>query len=447
MRSEFISNDFQTLNRLATSEASEEVTCQAAIGSSRADFHAKIFPSLVKELGWLVSDQDSGMNTLALLASYDRDTRSWRTSELYLFEDLTPSWDRLPKSGTMRNGKIYAPQMSARPTEESGSGLWRTPAAHDPGVSAGRLRPIDGGELGGMNRHYDKQTGRMAQIGLTQQVQLRETFPTPRANDAEKRGDFDATNPRNGLPAAVKMFPTPRSSDADRGGRGDLIQAVRGNSNKHFKTYPTPSASMMTIQDMEQARFAGNDPNRPKYRDVWPTPTVACATGGQISRGGKRKGELLLAGAVKMWPTPRTAGMCGGTGNWNQLKDKCADIDEARKMGAGNGGQLNPTWVEWILGYPLHWTEIVDNEQVATKKIRADGDPEDEQAQDLRLDLSTDPMERKRIEAVAWETEPDIGRVAIGVPNRVNRLKCLGNSIVPQIAELIFTQINRLIHE
>ena len=36
-----------------------------------------------------------------------------------------------------------------------------------------------------------------------------------------------------------------------------------------------------------------------------------------------------------------------------------------------------------------------------------------------------------------WEFEPDVGRVANGVPGRVYRLKGLGNSIVPQIAEEI----------
>jgi DNA (cytosine-5)-methyltransferase 1 len=41
---------------------------------------------------------------------------------------------------------------------------------------------------------------------------------------------------------ARSMFPTPRASDGERGGRGDLIQAVRGNENKHFKMYPTPAA-------------------------------------------------------------------------------------------------------------------------------------------------------------------------------------------------------------
>jgi DNA (cytosine-5)-methyltransferase 1 len=36
-----------------------------------------------------------------------------------------------------------------------------------------------------------------------------------------------------------------------------------------------------------------------------------------------------------------------------------------------------------------------------------------------------------------WAAEPDVGRVAHGVPKRVDRLKQLGNAVVPQIPELI----------
>src|SRR5262245_21186407 len=36
-----------------------------------------------------------------------------------------------------------------------------------------------------------------------------------------------------------------------------------------------------------------------------------------------------------------------------------------------------------------------------------------------------------------WESEPDVGRVAHGVPRRVDRLKCLGNAVVPQVVEVI----------
>ena len=41
-----------------------------------------------------------------------------------------------------------------------------------------------------------------------------------------------------------------------------------------------------------------------------------------------------------------------------------------------------------------------------------------------------------------WETEPDVGRVADGVSNRVDRLRCLGNAVVPQQAYPIFKAIS-----
>ena len=40
-----------------------------------------------------------------------------------------------------------------------------------------------------------------------------------------------------------------------------------------------------------------------------------------------------------------------------------------------------------------------------------------------------------------WETEPNMGRVANGVPARMDRLRCLGNAVVPQQAYPIFKAI------
>ena len=40
-----------------------------------------------------------------------------------------------------------------------------------------------------------------------------------------------------------------------------------------------------------------------------------------------------------------------------------------------------------------------------------------------------------------WAAEPDVGRVAHGIPNRVDRLKCLGNAVVPQQAYPIFREL------
>lgn len=40
-----------------------------------------------------------------------------------------------------------------------------------------------------------------------------------------------------------------------------------------------------------------------------------------------------------------------------------------------------------------------------------------------------------------WSPEPNVGRVADGVPRRVDRLRCLGNAVVPQVAEWIGRRI------
>jgi len=48
--------------------------------------------------------------------------------------------------------------------------------------------------------------------------------------------------------------------------------------------------------------------------------------------------------------------------------------------------------------------------------------------------------ERRRQELTdgsQWLPEPDVGRVAHGIPSRVDRLRCLGNAVVPQVAEWI----------
>lgn len=46
-----------------------------------------------------------------------------------------------------------------------------------------------------------------------------------------------------------------------------------------------------------------------------------------------------------------------------------------------------------------------------------------------------------------WSSEPDVGRVAHGVPSRVDRIKSLGNGLVPQIPELIGQAILESIKE
>jgi DNA (cytosine-5)-methyltransferase 1 len=46
-----------------------------------------------------------------------------------------------------------------------------------------------------------------------------------------------------------------------------------------------------------------------------------------------------------------------------------------------------------------------------------------------------------------WLAEPNVGRVANGIPNRSHRLKGLGNAIVPQVASEIIRCINKIMED
>ena len=119
-------------------------------------------------------------------------------------------------------------------------------------------------------------------------------------------------------------------------------------SGTEYGLWPTP-----TTQDNPQIK--GKDKRGTTLGGavrMWPTPTVACATGGQTSRGGNRKNELLLAGAARAFPTPKSRDWKGKSqrGNYGNTTDCLPN--------AVHGGQLNPTWVEWLIGWPLGWTDL-----------------------------------------------------------------------------------------
>ena len=64
-----------------------------------------------------------------------------------------------------------------------------------------------------------------------------------------------------------------------------------------------------------------------------------------------------------LWPTPSTgASLCGGTGNFQALKKMAAagliTEEEQRQLSQGNGGKTNPVWVEWLMGFPVGWTDL-----------------------------------------------------------------------------------------
>jgi hypothetical protein len=123
---------------------------------------------------------------------------------------------------------------------------------------------------------------------------------------------------------------------------------------------------------------------------MYPTPTCADATMGAIlndntklimlKSGKLRKisnqgvsGSIGLARTVAMWPTP-CATDYKGAGKNGELRDR---LDYAAERGGTKsnkypeppeiGGTLNPTWVEWLMGWPIGWTDL---KPLATDKFR-----------------------------------------------------------------------------
>ena len=126
----------------------------------------------------------------------------------------------------------------------------------------------------------------------------------------------------------------------------------------------TPTAGTGTHGRSEKWR-KGKTPNPQEFVRMWPTPKASDCKGSGLAGSKSAERDLKkhnLKGVVMFYPTTG-AGLCGGTGNFQQLKklrEARGQIteEERRNMSQGNGGQLNPTWVEWLMGFPLGWTDL-----------------------------------------------------------------------------------------
>jgi DNA (cytosine-5)-methyltransferase 1 len=98
--------------------------------------------------------------------------------------------------------------------------------------------------------------------------------------------------------------------------------------------------------------------------------------------------------------------------------------------------------------------DVADAEGISGRAGLCEGGPEQDghQSGDRRGDVPdadcagrqqqrrAEPIPAEQLAAECggwWESEPDVGRVAHGVPSRVDRLRCLGNAVVPQVVEVI----------
>lgn len=99
-----------------------------------------------------------------------------------------------------------------------------------------------------------------------------------------------------------------------------------------------------------------------------PTPTDA-SKGGGSSRSGDRINEtptlqgMARKGELAMWPTPRASvGMRNKLRTETEIENHQGRLEDAVAMEAQGPGYLNPTWEEWLMGFPLGWSELDESE-------------------------------------------------------------------------------------
>ena len=90
----------------------------------------------------------------------------------------------------------------------------------------------------------------------------------------------------------------------------------------------------------------------------WPTPTSSLGTNGwRVTPAKAREGGTLIeALSARTYATPTAR-------DWRSGKASQATHDRnSRPLSEQIGGLLNPTWVEWLMGWPIGWTDLRPSE-------------------------------------------------------------------------------------
>ena len=85
------------------------------------------------------------------------------------------------------------------------------------------------------------------------------------------------------------------------------------------------------------------------FAKTWPTPTVC---GNYNRKGASLTSGDGLATAVLKCATPTARDWKSG------LASQVTHDKNSRQLSEQIGGSLNPTWVEWLMAWPLGWTDL-----------------------------------------------------------------------------------------
>ena len=280
--------------------------------NTRDEWVASMQASLVLILAALGIEPDSAKAQEAafiekcsgLLASYDHATCSWKTSAQSFLPGLDEYSETWPRSGMTVGGHAYR---------------HRQPVPRTTVIGGGALRNV----------------------------------PTPTVNGNYNRKGA-SQNSGDGLATYVKMWPTPTATLADHGGRITPSKARHGGTLiEHIShlMWPTPTASNFECKDLEKL-----EARRQRMK---------------LKHGNGNGFGMTLGNAVKMWPTLSATDYKGSVTQSLVMErlehPRGVRLPEELVRRGETGGQLNPDWTEWLMGFPIGHTALKPS---ATPKSR-----------------------------------------------------------------------------
>ena len=190
------------------------------------------------------------------------------------------------------------------------------------------------------------------------------------------------------------LWQTPVSDDAVNRKKGKINSRGEPKLSAQVKMWATPDASVMNLNESVETVMERRARCKEKHGNngfglrlqtqvkMWPTPRSADADKnirtheGAMREIARKGGPQDLAQALRLWPTPTAAmGRAGSKAGSPRLERKKAqgwtiELHDMASSGelAEQSGQLNPQWVEWLMGYPVGWTDCEGSETQSCRK-------------------------------------------------------------------------------
>ena len=369
-------------------------------------------------------------------ASYDRDLRSWKTSQASCLnptsDEYSGTW---PKSGMMLDGKLYLLKKQVIATKEIDCGLWPTPTL--------------------CGNHNRKGLSKTSGDGLATAVKQ---FPTPTTQDFKRRGP---NSRQQGLSNIERLFPTPTVNDSKNTGSDSqklrnsqaLNVAVNGILNPDWVEWLM--GWPIGISDIAPLDYISIKLWRSLYginkqrvqespKEIQSTSMYCVWFDNKIKQASQRPGpneqqpckcgNIMHKMPCKKTPRIRNSRIC----------ERIELCSMRQVVQAEEDAEIN----NMFKGVPF---SVWKNERA--KKVGREDD--NKSMCMLWQRICFQEGKRKNVWAFLWEQasmgqkefmksdpHPDIPRTTDKTENRVNRLKAIGNGQVPTCAAKAWTILN-----